>query len=116
MAWHNSLGKYGEDKVACYLAEQGYTILERNWRVGHRELDFIVLDKEEIVVVEVKTRSSHSDYLFDLISEKKKMNLLAAGAAYLTKKQIQREIRFDLIVLSGPEMKLEHIQDAINIF
>ena len=37
MAWHNKLGEYGEEKVNRYLLDMGYTVLERNWRVGHRE-------------------------------------------------------------------------------
>lgn len=51
MAWHNKLGEYGEEKVNRYLLDMGYTILERNWRVGHRELDFVCLDGEVLVVV-----------------------------------------------------------------
>lgn len=116
MAWHNKLGEYGEEKVNRYLLDMGYTILERNWRVGHRELDFVCLDGEVLVVVEVKTRESDNVSFFDLLDYKKRRNLQAAGAAYLTKKNIHREIRFDLVVVTGVEMHLEYIKEAIDLF
>ena len=116
MAWHNKQGKYGEEKVNRYLLDMGYTVLERNWRVGHRELDFVCLDGEVLVVVEVKTRESDNVSLFDLLDYKKRRNLQAAGAAYLTKKNIHREIRFDLVVVTGVEMHLEYIKEAIDLF
>ena len=116
MAWHNKLGEYGEEKVNRYLLDMGYTILERNWRVGHRELDFVCLDGEVLVVVEVKTRADDNVSLLDLLDYRKKRNLQAAGAAYLTKKNVHREIRFDLVVVTGVEMHLEYIKEAIDLF
>ena len=116
MAWHNKQGKYGEEKVNRYLLDMGYTVLERNWRVGHRELDFVCLDGEVLVVVEVKTRADDDVSLLDLLDYRKKRNLQAAGAAYLTKKNIHREIRFDLVVVTGASMCLEYIKEAIDLF
>ena len=116
MAWHNKLGEYGEEKVNRYLLDMGYTVLERNWRVGHRELDFVCLDGEVLVVVEVKTRADDNVSLLDLLDYRKKRNLQAAGAAYLTKKNIHREIRFDLVVVTGAEMHLEYIKEVIDLF
>ena len=116
MAWHNKLGEFGEEKVNRYLLDMGYTVLERNWRVGHRELDFVCLDGEVLVVVEVKTRADDNVSLLDLLDYRKKRNLQAAGAAYLTKKNIHREIRFDLVVVTGAEMHLEYIKEIIDLF
>ena len=116
MAWHNELGKYGEEKVSRYLLDMGYTILDRNWRVGHKELDFVGLDGEVIVVVEVKTRENDDVSLFELLDFRKKRNLQTAGAAYLTKKNILREIRFDLVLVSGADMRIEYIKEAIDLF
>jgi putative endonuclease len=51
-----NLGKQGED-IACRLLEgMGHTILARNWRSGHLEIDIISLDSTGIHFVEVKTR------------------------------------------------------------
>lgn len=56
MAAHNELGKWGEDLAAEYLECKGYTIIERDWKSGRRDLDIIAQDGEVIVFVEVKTR------------------------------------------------------------
>jgi len=116
MAWHNELGKLGEMKVNRYLLDMGYIILDRNWRVGHKELDFVCLDGEVIVVVEVKTRANDDVSLFELLNFKKKRNLQVAGAAYLAKKGIHREIRFDLVLVTGKEMRVEYIKEVIDLF
>ncbi|MEW2286246.1 YraN family protein [Streptomyces sp. NPDC047841] len=53
----NGLGRYGEDLAARRLAEQGMTILERNWRSGRSgEIDIVARDGDALVVCEVKTR------------------------------------------------------------
>lgn len=50
------MGRMGEDAVCEYLISRGHTILERNWRTGHLEVDIISLDGEGLHFVEVKTR------------------------------------------------------------
>lgn len=50
------LGQLGEDIACRYLENLGHTILERNWRWGHLEIDIISFDAEGIHFVEVKTR------------------------------------------------------------
>lgn len=52
-----SIGKQGEDIACNLLRSMGHTILERNWRSGHLEIDIISFDKDGIHFVEVKTRS-----------------------------------------------------------
>lgn len=54
--YRGRLGRLGED-IACKLLEDmGHTILERNWRSGHLEIDIISYDAVGIHFVEVKTR------------------------------------------------------------
>ena len=52
-----TVGRHGEDIAARYLVEAGYVLVERNWRGTRGELDIIAWDGDEIVVVEVKTRT-----------------------------------------------------------
>ncbi len=53
---HTSLGGRGEDVAAEYLLGLGWTILDRNWRCRHGEIDIIATDGDTLVFVEVKTR------------------------------------------------------------
>ena len=54
--YRRDLGKKGEDIACRLLEEKGHTILERNWRSGHLEIDIISLDQDGIHFVEVKAR------------------------------------------------------------
>lgn len=54
------LGAAGEEIAAEYLRECGYRVLARNWRCPEGEIDIVVADDDWVVVVEVKTRSSHA--------------------------------------------------------
>jgi putative endonuclease len=49
-------GNNGEQIAADYLIELGYTILERNWRHHHLEVDIIAAKEELLHIIEVKTR------------------------------------------------------------
>ena len=55
---HIQRGRRGEEEAAGFLLGKGYSILERNWRYGHREIDIIAADRGMIVFVEVKYRRS----------------------------------------------------------
>lgn len=60
------LGSYGEKLAANYLRRRGYTVMERNYRAGHKEIDLIVKRFRTITFVEVKTRTyrTEEDCLF----------------------------------------------------
>lgn len=48
----------GEDAVCEYLIARGHSIVERNWRKGHLEIDIITLAPDGIHFVEVKARTA----------------------------------------------------------
>ena len=58
MTRRSSFGKWGEDVAAEYLVQQGYTLLERNYRCRYGEIDIIATKNGIITFVEVKTRAN----------------------------------------------------------
>ena len=54
------LGKKGEAIAAKYLKKQGYKLLKRNYRTPFGEADLVFSYGDEIVFVEVKTRTGVS--------------------------------------------------------
>ena len=102
MATHNLLGQIGEEEACRYLIRKGYTLLDRNWRYGHRELDIIAEWYGEIIFVEVKTRSNE-DFLpaISAIDEEKLKHLRIAASHYLHYHDLDQPIRFDIITVVG---------------
>jgi putative endonuclease len=116
MAAHNELGKWGEDLAADYLQRKGYTIIERDWKSGKRDLDIIAQDGDVIVFVEVKTRRNR---LYgepeESVDYHKLQNLQQAISHYVKFKHIRQEIRFDIISIVGTvgtDPDIQHIQDV----
>ena len=118
MAAHNELGKWGEDLAASYLEKQGYEILERDWKSGHHDLDIVARDENTLVIVEVKTRKS-GDYGEPEIAvgRYKQRMLIWAADAYVRYKNLDVDVRFDIIsvVITDSEPEIEHIEDAFIV-
>lgn len=113
MAEHNLLGEDGEQRAVDYLEHVGYTILHRNWKApqSRHELDIVALDKNRLVVVEVKTRTSRNyGEPFDAVDWKKVRALSNAANSYVQTFHIDLPLRFDIIGIVGDE--LEHIKSA----
>ena len=106
----------GEDKAVAYLEEKGYVVLDRNWRLKHRELDIVCLKDEWLVVVEVKTRLVPEERPGELLNLKKRENIRRAADAYVRAKGIRSEVRFDLVLVTGESLEIEHMEDAIQVF
>jgi putative endonuclease len=54
----DAVGRFGEQLAAEHLEAAGLVVLARNWRCRDGELDLVARDGDELVFVEVKTRSS----------------------------------------------------------
>jgi putative endonuclease len=117
MADNKDFGKKGETLAAEYLKNKGYKILHSNWMWGHREIDIIAKQGEQLVIVEVKTRST--DYFElpqDAVTRKKQRLIVEAADAYIQKFDIDLDTRFDIIsiISYGKVFKVEHIEDAFS--
>ncbi len=119
MAEHNDLGKLGEEISVDYLQKNGYQILETNWIFQKAEVDIFAKKDNTLVVVEVKTRSSVDFGLpQDFVKPSKIKLLVKATNEYIIQKNLDCEIRFDIIAISkeGKIFNIEHITDAFYYF
>lgn len=111
---HLDLGKKGEDIALQYLIHSGHVILETNWRSGKGELDIVSTYNNLLVISEVKTRTSAAyGEPFEDVTERKQALLEDTAEAYLEEKELELELRFDIIsIVLEPQPQLEHITDA----
>ena len=116
MAQHNDLGKWGESAVADYLAERGYAIVERNWRLGKIEIDIIASKGTDIVFVEVKTRREPSANPFEAMTRQKEQMLLRGANAYMQSRDSALTPRIDVAAVEGDEhnYRIEYAEDAVR--
>lgn len=118
MAEHNEIGKKGEQLAKDFLVENHYVILETNYRYKKAEIDIIAQIGDTLAIIEVKTRSSSQFGTPESFVNNKKMTLvLEATNAYVLNKQLDMEVRLDIIsVLIGEEIKIEHLTNAYYYF
>lgn len=116
MAAHNELGQWGEQVAADYLAAEGYRIVERDWHDGHRDIDIVAMDCDELVVVEVKTRRANSFTAPEQAVDWKKMKSLATAArAFVKRRRIGLPLRFDIVAVTETadgQPEINHIKNA----
>ena len=111
-------GKIGEEIAVIYLRQNGYQIIERNFECRQGEIDIIAKDKNEIVFIEVKTRSSVLYGLpKDSVDRKKKKHIYRTVEYYVYLNRLENDrIRIDVIEVykKQEKFKVYHIKQAIT--
>jgi putative endonuclease len=109
------LGRRGEELAAAFLAGEGYSILDRNWRCAQGEIDVVASDGVDTVFVEVKTRSSVAfGHPLEAITVQKLARLRRLAAAWCEQHPGNHDrIRIDAIAViaaRGAEPLIEHLK------
>ena len=108
-------GRNAEKAAAGYLKARGYRIWKTNWRWGKRELDLVTLHRDELVIVEVKSRVENAvNDPSVVVDEFKERNIILAAEAFIRLHGCSRPTRFDVIavIYSSSGMEIEHIENA----
>ena len=119
MAFHNELGKKGEDLATNFLLKKGFQILENNYRFLKAEVDIIALKGETLVAVEVKTRSTPEfGDPQDFLKPQQIKRLVKAVDHYVNERDLDVEVRFDVIAIIENKRgtRIEHLEDAFLYF
>ena len=107
-------GKLGEDLALEFLLNEGFSLRERNCRVGHKELDLVMESARHIHIVEVKSIEKNGSDPSEKVDGTKIRRLTAAAGEYLAVNHISKEIQFDVVtvVFDGTDFGLEYIPNA----
>ena len=119
MKGRGEFGRRGEDEACMYLVSQGHTILERNWRCGHLEIDVITLAGDGIHFVEVKSRTAPvQGEPQEAVTASKQRHIAAAAGKYMSMKQKylgrDLEVWFDVaaITYGGAQVEFRYFPAA----
>ena len=104
---NTAFGRMGEDRACLYLEEKGMTLVTRNFRCKHGEIDLIMKDGSVFVFIEVKTRRSR---LY------KQRHIRYTAEVFLLARHLHDvRIRFDVVevmMAPGRAVRLRHTRNA----
>jgi putative endonuclease len=115
-----TIGALGEAAAERYLRKKGYRIVTQNYRTKYSEIDLIFSDKENLVFVEVRTKSQERfGAPEESIKADKIRRLIWAAAAYVARKEYKGSYRIDAVCVVLDEAKdvqrLSHYQNITLI-
>lgn len=113
----HKVGKIGEELAEKYIINKGYQIIEKNFSCKQGEIDIIAQDKDEIVIIEVKTRTQTKyGTPSESVNNQKQNHILRVAEYYIHFKNLQnRYIRIDVIEVYFYKLgkcKINHIKQA----
>ena len=111
------LGDRGEAVAARLLERTGWTILDRNFRMGRKEIDLVARRGEVVAFVEVKTRTGPGfGHPLEAITWRKRREIQQVAAAWIDRHApLPVTYRFDavsVLLRAGGLPEVEHVQDA----
>lgn len=122
-AGRKKLGEQGEQIASEFLEKRGCSVLRRNYRNAHREIDIVVRQGNDIRFVEVKTRKEPvQGEAWEAVNAAKQRNLARAAQSFLATgcRGIDvNECHFDVVTVVWDrfckEYKLEYFPDAFYL-
>lgn len=117
MARAHELGRGGEAIAARFLERHGWSILDRNYRLGHAEIDLVARSGPIVAFVEVKTRSgSGFGHPLTSVTALKRREIERVARSWVQRKgRTGDSYRFDAVAVHwrrGSPPLIEHIPDA----
>ena len=114
------LGRRGEDIACRYLLDHGHTVVDRNWRSGHLEIDIVSVDPAGLHFVEVKSRVAPAQAApEENVGYLKQRKIVAAAKRYLHSEEKtanfgQMEVFFDVfsVIFEGEKVDVNWFPQA----
>ncbi len=113
------LGNRGEELARRFLADKGYAVLEVNYLCRRGEVDIVARSGDELVFVEVRTRSGNAfGSPEESITEGKARRLAEAAQTFLQERGMEEAAwRIDLVAVrvdSRGNAEISHLENAVE--
>jgi putative endonuclease len=100
-------GRAGEDRAAAFLERAGYHVVRRNLRLPGGEIDLVCRDRDTIVFVEVKFRTSgRFGSALSGVNAVKRDRLRRLAADFVQIVAPNAHFRFDVVAVDGDKLTL----------
>lgn len=109
------IGQYAEQQACTFLETKGLKLLTRNYHCVFGEIDLIMRDKQDVVFVEVRSRSNENfASAVESVTLTKQRKVIKTAIHYLQKQRWFDKVqcRFDIIGITNDN--LEWIKDAFS--
>ena len=118
MAAKDVLGRRGETIAERYLLAAGMSIVDKNWRCPQGEIDLVARDGDELVFVEVKTRSGVAfGHPLESITATKLARLRRLAAAWCEAHPGNHDrIRIDAVAVIAPRLGDTEVEHLARVF
>ena len=103
------VGTHFEQRAANYLIDNGYEIIDRNFRCRIGEIDLIARSEDYLCFIEVKYRSStYNGFPSEAINRRKMFRIIRTAEYFMLIKNLPTNTpcRFDVVVILDKEISL----------
>ena len=108
-------GTVYEQAVGYYLEQQGYEILQYNYRCRAGEIDIVARDGAYIVFCEVKYRKGRgTGHALAAVDEKKQRVICRCALFYIMEHHLTEDMAYRFDVVGIEKEKIEVVQDAFS--
>jgi putative endonuclease len=115
---NQELGELGERIAAKWLAWKGWTVRDRRFRNGRRDIDLVVQRDGLVAFVEVKCRSGEQfGDPVEAVHWRKQRELQRSANVWIDRHgQPGEEYRFDVVgvLLDGGKVRVRHVENAFK--
>jgi putative endonuclease len=112
------LGAHGERVAESWLVQNGWRVLVRRFRNGHRDIDLVVEQSGTVAFVEVKTRRGErfGDPV-EAVHWRKRRQLIRSAKVWIDRfGRAGETYRFDVVgvLITGERVRIRHVVDAFG--
>jgi len=118
-AARQAFGELGERIAERWLRRRGWTVVQRRFRSGHRDIDLVVERDGTVAFVEVKARrGAEFGGPVQAVNHRKRKQLERSAMVWIDRHGREAEsYRFDVVgvLLNGAEVRICHVENAFSL-
>lgn len=118
-AARQAFGELGERIAERWLRRQGWRVIQRRFRSGHRDIDLVVERDGTVAFVEVKARSgAQFGDPVEAVNWSKQQQLVRSASVWIERHGKPSETyRFDVVgvLVEGDRVRVRHIPNAFSL-